>query len=124
MIKQDIFYRALSKNWTKLHYLPGPRGSSLGPDTSSPSKCYLPLERTLDFQDAGSCDGEIRDLRDSQQDLSKQLEDKQLDLQQLQGSTDTLDGDVERLLEHKQKVQCPSNGVLSDFWKYTELVRF
>lgn len=37
-------------------------------------------------------------------ELSQQLEDKQVNVQHLQGNSDTLDGDIERLFENKQKV--------------------
>ena len=56
------------------------------------------------FQEASSCDGEIDDLRSHQVDLSSQLEQKQVNVQQLQGTSDTMDGDIERLVEVKQKV--------------------
>ncbi len=56
-------------------------------------------------QDASSCDSEIRELRENQQELSAQLEQRQLAVQQLQGASDALDGDIERLAEQKQKVQ-------------------
>lgn len=55
------------------------------------------------IQDASNCDIEIRELREGQQELSHGLEDKQITVQQLQGNADTLDGDVERLVELKQK---------------------
>lgn len=57
----------------------------------------------LTIQEANSCDGEIKDLRDHQQSLSSQLEDRQIAVQQLQASSDTMDGDIERFLEVKQK---------------------
>ncbi|XP_046379305.2 coiled-coil domain-containing protein 40-like isoform X2 [Haliotis rufescens] len=53
--------------------------------------------------DASSCDSDIHELRDHQQELSGQLEEKQVNCQQLQGSADTLDGDIERLLDVKLK---------------------
>ena len=56
------------------------------------------------FQEANACDGEIKDLRDGQLDLSSQLENKQISVQQMQSKSDTMDGDIERLLELKQKV--------------------
>lgn len=59
---------------------------------------------TLYIQDANRCDDEIRELREGQSDLSGQLEERQLTVQQLQSTTDSLDGDIERLLEHKHKV--------------------
>ena len=52
-----------------------------------------------------NCDSEIRELRENQQELSSQLEERQLNVQQLQGTSDTLDEDVERLMEQKQKVR-------------------
>ena len=58
-------------------------------------------------QDANNCDGEIRELREAQQELSQQLEDKQVTVQQLQGAADTTDGDLERLIELKHKVCMP-----------------
>ncbi|XP_013409019.1 coiled-coil domain-containing protein 40 isoform X1 [Lingula anatina] len=54
-------------------------------------------------QDASGCDQEIRQLREHQQQLSQQLEDRQTNCQQLQGKADELDVDVERLYEQKQK---------------------
>ncbi|XP_046567885.1 coiled-coil domain-containing protein 40-like [Haliotis rubra] len=53
--------------------------------------------------DASSCDNDIHELLDHQQELSGQLEEKQVNCQQLQGSADTLDGDIERLLDVKLK---------------------
>lgn len=55
------------------------------------------------INDANASDLEIRELREQQQELSGQLEERQLNVQQLQGSADTLDGDVDRLVEQKQK---------------------
>merc|ERR1719239_749976 len=55
------------------------------------------------IQDANSCDTEIQDLRSHQQALSQQLEEKQINCQQLQSTSDTLDGDVDRTAEVKQK---------------------
>ncbi|XP_021370653.1 coiled-coil domain-containing protein 40-like isoform X2 [Mizuhopecten yessoensis] len=55
------------------------------------------------IQEANSCDGEIQDLRDHQLDLSSQLEQNQVTVQHLQSNSDTMDGDIERLLEVKQK---------------------
>ena len=43
-------------------------------------------------------------LREHQQDLSSQIEEKQLNVQQLQSNADTLDGDLDRMVESKQKV--------------------
>lgn len=37
-------------------------------------------------------------------ELSQQLEDKQVNVQHMQSQSDTLDGDIERLFEIKQKV--------------------
>lgn len=56
------------------------------------------------LQEANGCDDEIQDLRGHQVELSQQLEDKQVNVQHLQGNSDTLDGDIERLFENKQKV--------------------
>lgn len=56
-------------------------------------------------QEANSCDGEINELRDHQTDLSQQLEQRQINVQQLQGEADTLDSDVENMVELKQKVE-------------------
>ncbi|XP_071132695.1 coiled-coil domain-containing protein 40-like [Mytilus edulis] len=53
--------------------------------------------------EANSCDGEINELRDHQTDLSQQLEQRQVNVQQLQGEADTLDSDVENMVELKQK---------------------
>ncbi|KAK3091997.1 hypothetical protein FSP39_024328 [Pinctada imbricata] len=55
------------------------------------------------INEAGSCDGEILDLRSHQGDLSSQLEQRQVNVQQLQSTSDTMDGDIERLYEIKQK---------------------
>jgi predicted nucleic acid-binding Zn-ribbon protein len=55
------------------------------------------------INEANACDSEIRTLREHQQTLSEQLEEKQVKCQQLQGVSDTLDGDIERCLEIKQK---------------------
>lgn len=55
------------------------------------------------IHDANSCDEEIREYRDHQHELSNSLEERQLNVQQLQGNTDTLDGDLERMLETKHK---------------------
>lgn len=57
------------------------------------------------LKEANSCDGEIGELRDHQVDLSQQLEQRQVNVQQLQGESDTLDGDIDNLLELKQKVK-------------------
>ena len=56
------------------------------------------------YQEAGACDGEIQQLKEHQGELSQQLESKQTNVQHLQGSSDTLDGDIDRLVEVKQKV--------------------
>ena len=56
------------------------------------------------FQDATACDKEIREYREHQQELAGQLEDRQLNVQQLQSNADTLDGDIERMYDTKQKV--------------------
>ncbi|XP_060084117.1 coiled-coil domain-containing protein 40-like [Ylistrum balloti] len=55
------------------------------------------------IQEANSCDSEIQELRDHQQELSSQLEQNQVTVQHLQSNSDTMDGDIERLLEVKQK---------------------
>ena len=67
----------------------------------------------LHLQDANECDEEIKGLREHQVDLSKSLEEKQVSCQQLQGSADTLDGDIEQMLQLKQKVS-PSLILLLD----------
>lgn len=56
------------------------------------------------LQEANSCDGEIQQLRDHQTQLSSQLEQGQLNVQALQSNSDTIDGDIDRLIEVKQKV--------------------
>ncbi|XP_076810379.1 coiled-coil domain-containing protein 40-like [Clavelina lepadiformis] len=53
-------------------------------------------------KDAVTCDEDIRQLRENQADLGRNLEEKQLVVQQLQGSVDALEGDVERLNEVKR----------------------
>ena len=55
-------------------------------------------------QDAGRCDDEIQEYREHQQELAGQLEDRQLNVQQLQSNADNLDADIERLHDAKQKV--------------------
>ncbi|BFZ02980.1 hypothetical protein BsWGS_06019 [Bradybaena similaris] len=55
------------------------------------------------INEANACDNEIQKLRDLQQSMSEKLEEKQINCQQLQGISDTLDGDIERSLEIKQK---------------------
>ncbi|XP_076453125.1 coiled-coil domain-containing protein 40-like [Babylonia areolata] len=55
------------------------------------------------IQDANECDTEIKQLRDHQGDLSRSLEEKQVNCQTLQGTADTLDGDIEQMMEVKQK---------------------
>ena len=55
-------------------------------------------------QEAAGCDNEIKEYREHQQELAGQLEDRQLNVQQLQSNADSLDGDVDRLYETKQKV--------------------
>ena len=57
------------------------------------------------LQEASACDGDIQQLKDHQGELSQQLETKQTNVQHLQGSSDTLDGDIDRLVETKQKVK-------------------
>ena len=68
------------------------------------------------ISDANACDGEIRELRGHQQELSAQLEDRQLNVQQLQSSADILDGDVDRLAQTKHKVR---RTVECCFWNQT-----
>ena len=58
----------------------------------------------MSIQDAGACDQDIQELRTHQQMLSQELEEKQSNFQQLQSNADTLDGDLDRLVEVKQKV--------------------
>lgn len=67
------------------------------------------------LQEANGCDDEIQDLRGHQVELSQQLEDKQVNVQHLQGQSDTLDGDIERLFENKQKVNHPGMVPASHF---------
>lgn len=55
-------------------------------------------------QDASQSDNEIREYREHQQELAGQLEDRQLNVQQLQSNADNLDADIERLHDAKQKV--------------------
>ncbi|KAK3598746.1 hypothetical protein CHS0354_028798 [Potamilus streckersoni] len=55
------------------------------------------------IQEANGCDTEIQELRQHQQELSQQLEQRQINVQHLQSSSDTLDGDIDRLVEVKQK---------------------
>lgn len=64
------------------------------------------------IQEANGCDDEIQDLRGHQVELSQQLEDKQVNVQHLQGNSDTLDGDIERLFENKQKVNHPGINIV------------
>lgn len=56
------------------------------------------------YQEANGCDTEMKELREHQQTISEQLEQKQVNCQQLQGALDTMDGDIERALEVKQRV--------------------
>lgn len=46
-------------------------------------------------------------------ELSQQLEDKQVNVQHMQSQSDTLDGDIERLFEIKQKVSQPITRILT-----------
>ncbi|XP_059157116.1 coiled-coil domain-containing protein 40-like isoform X2 [Physella acuta] len=55
------------------------------------------------IQEANDCDNEIKELRDHQLLISQQLEEKQVNCQQLQSASDTLDGDVERTMEIKHR---------------------
>jgi hypothetical protein len=82
--------------------------------------CLPPPNRTFSsklwnclFQDAYGCDSDIGDLREHQQTLSMELEQRQVNCNQLETTSDTLDGDVERLMEQKQKV-CYSRRQLLD----------
>ena len=61
------------------------------------------------IQEGNQCDGSIHEMRLHQQELSGQLEEHQLNVQQLQGSADTLDGDIDRFMENKQKVSLHNN---------------
>lgn len=80
----------------------------LSSDSHSNSLCYTDTEFFLSvLQEANGCDDEIQDLRGHQVELSQQLEDKQVNVQHLQSQSDTLDGDIERLFENKQKVNHP-----------------
>lgn len=62
------------------------------------------MKRKTVMQDATSCDDDIRQLRENQAELGKNLEEKQIVVQQLQGTVDTLEGDVERFSDLKQRV--------------------
>ena len=55
-------------------------------------------------QDANGCDNDIAELRGHQQLLNQQLDNKQREFHELQGVADTQDGDIEHLVELKQKV--------------------
>lgn len=55
-------------------------------------------------QDAQGCDSELHSLRDDQKTLGQLLETKQIKCRELEGNTDSLDGDVERQMEMKQRV--------------------
>nr|CAB3228553.1 coiled-coil domain-containing protein 40 [Phallusia mammillata] len=54
-------------------------------------------------KDASSCDDDIRQLRENQSEINRNLEEKQITVQQLQGTVDTLDGDCERWEEVKMR---------------------
>eukprot|EP00057_Strongylocentrotus_purpuratus_P014575 XP_011669049.1 PREDICTED: LOW QUALITY PROTEIN: coiled-coil domain-containing protein 40 [Strongylocentrotus purpuratus] len=54
-------------------------------------------------QDANGCDNDIAELRGHQQMLNQQLDNKQREFHELQSMADTQDGDIERLVELKQK---------------------
>ena len=71
----------------------------------STSRIWFKYRVRFFCQDANDCDGEIRELREHQQALSMELEQKQINCQQLEGTSDTLDGDIDRLLEQKQRVR-------------------
>lgn len=69
--------------------------------------------REFVLQEANGCDNEIQELRGHQVELSQQLEDKQVNVQHMQSQSDTLDGDIERLFEIKQKVSQPITRILT-----------
>ena len=79
------------------------------------------LSHWLPSQDANECDTEIRQLREHQVELSKSLEEKQVNCQTLQGNADTLDGDIEKMMELKQKVRTvlPEQG--GHLWRRCQL---
>lgn len=56
-------------------------------------------------QDAQGCDGELHSLREDQKQLGQMLESKQIQCRELEGNADSLDGDIERQLEMKQRVR-------------------
>ena len=56
-------------------------------------------------QDATTCDGDIKELRARQQNVSQQLEEKQANCQQMKQAVDALEGTVETLQESRQKVE-------------------
>lgn len=72
-------------------------------------------------QEANSCDGEIQQLRQHQTELSSQLESGQVSVQELQGESDTLDGDIDRLIEVKQKV-CTYHSII--FWNILPQMKY
>jgi len=55
------------------------------------------------IQDAQGCDGELHSLREDQKQLGQMLESKQIQCRELEGNADSLDGDIERQLEMKQR---------------------
>ena len=61
-------------------------------------------------QDANGCDNDIAELRGHQQMLNQQLDNKQREFHELQSMADTQDGDIERLVELKQKVNMAGSG--------------
>ncbi|KAF6040311.1 CCDC40 [Bugula neritina] len=55
------------------------------------------------IQDAQSCDDELQGLRNDQKQLGQMLETKQIRCRELESNADSLDGDIERQLEMKQR---------------------
>jgi chromosome segregation ATPase len=53
-------------------------------------------------QEANECETEIQRLKHQQQELSLQLDDRQVKVQQLQTASDCYDADIDRLSEQKQ----------------------
>ena len=58
----------------------------------------------VSFQDAQGCDSELHALREDQKNLGQLLEAKQIRCRELESNADSLDGDIERQLEAKQRV--------------------
>ena len=55
-------------------------------------------------QETDDFEKQIQVLLQQQQEISNEIVEHQTNVQRLQGSSDTLDGDIERLTEVKQKV--------------------